>query len=591
MPNGQVKNDLPARLPARVFSRLIEDIPAAGWAEILERNPNVRRDVLEGFSSRPKKLEYALRLPVVKARLTRHLETDSGFLDDALQVWGEEAAAPAYLGMLDSEFVAERWRQVRDLLGPERFCLGLLYIDAIDTPPFSEILEREDFWQDRHEEGVPELFSVSLAAWGQFIRENPETAALLRSELRLDQAPDKLAGAPDGGREKESAALGHEAEQADRPRKFEKKLEKVQGELARVSGQLADLKSENDELRRKLKESETDFEARLRDSAERLKNEWFARYVELDPKFLTGEAARLDSLLQRTRRAFELQARADEEYGSVSAIRAAMLEIDLSLAGIESVYANSLVVHKEVEKVKEALLDEKRRLLRLPGIRKVTGSERMGAEAEMARGINLMDPVPANLPKLNKLRDAIQLLSDAGVMDDPSELEEAVRQKRKQVMEGLYSRFDRGSAAPERAKFSRDLDEFVGAGGSRKYVLFADGYNVLLRVHGDNEDLARRGLTELREKFVEAVIRKSARFMKVFLVFDGVENSRDVRGNTEIIYTDKRVRSADAVIIEKVSARKDQVLLVTADEEIISATQNQTFALIDPIDFYLFAFA
>lgn len=590
MPNEQKKSDLLARLPARVFSRLIEDVSVGGWAEILDGNPNVRRDVLEGFSARPKRLEFSLGQPVVTGRIMRYLQTDGRFLDEVLQVWGEEAAAPIYLGMLDSEFVADRWRQVRDLLGPERFCLSLLYMDAIDNPSFAEILEREDFWQPSPHEGVPELFSVPLAAWGQFIRENPEAAARLRKELNLEPGPGSPTWLPDGGREKESPHPGHEPEPADLSRKVEKKLEKAQIELARVSEQLAAVKSDNDELRRKLRESETDFEHRLKDSSERLKNEWFARYLGLDPKVLSGEAARLDSLLQRTKRALELQARADEEYGSVSDMRAAMLEIDLSLAKIESVYANSLVVHKEVEKVKEALLNEKQRLLRLPGIQKVTGGGRQGPEAELASRINLMDPVPVILPKLNRLRDTIRHLSDAGLMEDPSELEEAVRRKRKQVMEGLYSRFDRGGAAPARGKPSRDLDEFIGSGESRKYVLFADGYNVLLRVHGDNVELVRSGLKELREKFVEAVLRKSARFMKVFLVFDGVENSRDVRGNTEIIYTDKRVRSADAVIIEKVSARKDQVLLVTADEEIITATQDRTFALIDPIDFYLFAF-
>lgn len=584
------KSNFPARLPVRVFNWLIEDLTAGNWAEIFGGNPNVRRNVLEGFSFKPKKLEYALGQSAVTSRLSKHLQSDSSFLDQALQVWSEKTAVPAYLAMLDIDFVAERWMQFRDLLGPERFCLGLLYLRAFDNPVFIKILEREDFWQRSPGESVYELLTIPMTVWRRFIRENPGAAARLSRGLNLDIVPAAAGVLSGAGHEKTILPQKAEPESADLPKKVEKKLEKAQSELARMSGQLAGIKLENEELRRKLKENEAEFEHRLRDSAVRLKSEWFARYTGLDPKALAGEVVRLDSLLQRTKRALELQARADEEYGSVSAIRAALLEIDLSLAKIESVYANSLVVHKEVEKVKDALLDEKRRMLRLPGIRKVTGSAREGAEVELASRISLMDPVPVSLPKLNRLRDTVQHLFEAGLIDDLSELEDAVRQKRKQVMEGIYSRFDRGEAAPVRRKPCRDLDDFVGSGGSRRYVLFADGYNVLLRVHGDNEDLVRSSLTELREKFVEAVLRKSARFMKVFLVFDGVENSRDVLGNTEIIYTDKRVRSADAVIIEKVSARKDQVLLVTADEEIIAATRDHTFALIDPIDFYLFAF-
>ena len=104
--------------------------------------------------------------------------------------------------------------------------------------------------------------------------------------------------------------------------------------------------------------------------------------MEKGPK----EAERLESLLQRTRRALELQRRADEEYGLISDIRAKMLEIDLSLNRIEAVYAGSLVVHKEVEKVKDALLAEKNRLLKLPGIRKVHRTPPRGRTGKSSPG-------------------------------------------------------------------------------------------------------------------------------------------------------------------------------------------------------------
>jgi hypothetical protein len=97
--------------------------------------------------------------------------------------------------------------------------------------------------------------------------------------------------------------------------------------------------------------------------------------------------------------------------------------------------------------------------------------------------------------------------------------------------------------------------------------------------------------TQFREQFVEAVAAKSRYFAQVYLVFDGIEDSRTVQANVQIIYTDKTKSSADAVIIEKIAARKDKkILLVTGDEEIISSVQDRIFALIDVADFYRFLF-
>ena len=114
---------------------------------------------------------------------------------------------------------------------------------------------------------------------------------------------------------------------------------------------------------------------------------------------------------------------------------------------------------------------------------------------------------------------------------------------------------------------------------------------MLLRVHGGDEHFSRMGFTQFREQFIEAVAARSKYFAKVYLVFDGVEDSRDVQANAEIIYTDKTKSSADAVIIERITARKDKkVLLVTGDEGIISSVQDRIFALIDVVAFYMFLF-
>lgn len=580
-------------LPDQVFKRLIEDIPVKTWAEILRRNPNVKSDVLGGFSFKLKKLERSLFQTAIMSRLQRHLHGNPDLFEQVLHEWGDEFVGVRFMAMLDMEFVLARWRQLRDLLGPERFCLGLLYLGAFEDEEFAALIGYEGFWTRAPDRSMFELLLVPLATWGKFIRENPEAAERITREFGPDQTMGlnlMLPRLSASGQTVDELVPRTEPETGEPSGKLVKKLEKTRSELSHVSDQLAHAKMENEELKSKLKVWEAGFERKLHDSAAKLRSEWFSRYSGVELEKLSSEAARLEPLAQRTRRALELQAKADEEYGLISDIRARMLEIDLSLAKIESVHANSLVVHKEVDRVKEALLEEKQRLLRLPGIGKVIGTAPEGAEAELASRINLLEPLPGNLPKLNRLKETVRALAASGILDDPAPLEEAVSHKKKQVLERLYSNYSPSAASAVRKESFRSLDDFVRSGESRRYALFVDGYNVLLRVHEGNEDLVRRGFTELRERFIEAASRKSGHFAKVFLVFDGVQSSRENRGNTEIVYTDRRAKSADAAIVERVRARKDEVLLVTADEAIISAVSGRTFALIDPVDFYMFVF-
>ena len=122
--------------------------------------------------------------------------------------------------------------------------------------------------------------------------------------------------------------------------------------------------------------------------------------------------------------------------------------------------------------------------------------------------------------------------------------------------------------------------------------MYVDGYNVLLKLQGKGRVSSPLGLTAPREQFTAAVVRKSRHFRKVYLVFDGREDSRDRQGNTEIIYTDKsRGNTADAHIIQAVQKGKDrQVLLVTEDQEIIQAMEDRLYAVVGPYHFYMFVY-
>lgn len=585
MESEPIADEILAKLPAQFYDRVTKDIPASTWVRILIANPILKREVLEGFSLQPGKFARMLVQPQIIGRIRRRLQNDRDFFKKILAEWEEEQSDTlSYLAMLDGDFIVANWRKIRDLLGPERFCIGLYALGFLTQQRFLDFLGDESFWSEKPDESLFDLLVPVLSAWGVFIDQHPDIAKrFLESEKGAGFAFE-LEGA---GEEQKSRPA---PELHERCRRVEKKLEKVQADLGRSVEQVSHLKSENEELRKKWKELEAEFDRKVSETVALRRKEWFERYQYLDREDASKEGTRLESLLQRTRRALELQRRADEEYGLVSDIRAKMLEIDLSLAKIESVYADSLVVHKEVEKVKEALVNEKNRLLKLPGIRRIIGTQHEGGGDLLGR-IQLLDPVPSNLSKIKRLQNAIDNLGDLGLIADPTQTRDALRHKKKQILERLYAEYEPGREVTGHARRFRDLEDFIASGESRRYDLFIDGYNVLLRIYKDERGTAVRALQHLREQFIEAVAGKSGHFARVVLVFDGVESSRHTTGNTEVIYTDRTIKSADAEIIERISPRKDKrILLVTADEGIISSVQERIFATIDPIDFYMFLF-
>jgi len=521
--------------------------------------------------------------PPLMNRLIRELQTNRTFFDKIISEWKEEQfSIVAYLEMLDKGFVENNLPEIRDLLSPERLCICLHVLGLLGLRWASDAAKQVEFWSHAPDAGLFRLLLPTLSVWGEFIEKHPglseqflesESGSGFLFDIELGQAGEKT---------------GYGRPELKEPfKKAEKKLEKTRSDLARVTEQLNIARGANDELKKKLRDCETEFEKKLADAMDRRRKEWFERYQQLDRESAGKEAGRLESLLQRTRRALELQKRADEEYGLIADIRAKLFEIDLSLKHIEAVYAGSLVVHKEVAKVKEALETERERLLKLPGIGRVIGPHREESGEIVAR-INLLDPVPLNLPKINRLSKMAGTLGEIGLISDPARMEEALRHKRRQILERLYSQFEpKGLDPPHEPRF---LDDFVASGRSRGYELFIDGYNVLLRALGTDEH-SRAGFAQFRQQFIEAVAARSRSFAKVYLVFDGVEDSRDTLSNMEVIYTDKNKRSADAVIIEKISSGKGKkILLVTGDEGIISSVQGRIFALINAVDFYMFVF-
>jgi hypothetical protein len=292
-------------------------------------------------------------------------------------------------------------------------------------------------------------------------------------------------------------------------------------------------------------------------------------------------------------KAFALQSRADEEYGSVAEISQKLLRVELYLWEIERIYRDSLVVHPEIARVKEALLKTREKILAIPGIEKVFDREPDPALPDRLRQqLHLLDPLPHNLHRVLQLEEVLNRLAATGWIDETNRLISDVAHKKRQIMETVYARFNKNFERREMQPFHRNLDDLVRSGAARRYWLFVDGYNILLQVRSGGSEDHPASLAAMRQQFIAALARKSQLFKRVLLVFDGIEESHDKLANMEILYTDKtRGQTADAAIVALVRKRKEkEALLVTADREIIAATESQLYGVIDPYHFYAFVF-
>ena len=576
--------------PNGFFQRIIDDIPVALWVSLLQELPHLKEALLEGFSVPAGKLPRHLQRPELQSRLRRLLREDAELLDLVLDIWGhEQLALMAYLEMLDPTFLLENLRELKNLLGPERFLAGLCLLDRLDRETLQSHLG-EGYWERQTAAGDIEPFLPVFTLWKQIVAEIPPARQWL---IDLAPGPEKVspASAAVSCDEQEFRHKWHEEE--ERRHKVEKKLGKVGEENRQIQEQLTRYRRENEELRKSLAELEKSFDQRLESALDRYRLERFQRYQSLDASSLTEFHDRLGTLLRRADRAFELQRQADEQYGLLATVCQQLLQVELYLKEIERIYSDSLVVHAEVAKVKDGLLGERDRIRKLPGLDRVLHKEpALTLNEDLRQKLRLLEPLPANLPTVQQLQDLLQRLASLDLFEDMSGVLEDVAYKKRQILETIYARFRSEMEPDQRVDRCSSLDDLVRAGRGDKYDLFVDGYNILLTIHSPGMSAPISSLTAVREQFIDAIARKSHLFRKIYLVFDGVEASSELRGNLEVIYSDKtRGQTADAVIIGALKKRRDrQTLLVTADRGILDATDGHVYAIVDPYYFYAFIF-
>ena len=582
--------ELPFRLPNSFFDRIIRDIPASGWVSLIHEEPILKESLLKGFSSSITKLAHLVRQPQVEVRLRRMLQNDPDLLKIVLGIWAlEQSDVIDFIEMLDGSFLLDNFEALRDLLGPARFLACLYVLDYWNDTEFSSLLE-EGFWDRSVERDTLEVLNPAWTVLEKLIEEFQDLP-WLHEALAGPEGDDTIQ--PKMSQEASPQTLHREQE---RRKKVEIKLKKLQAEKERIKGDLTRYREENEDLRSRVATWEKEFESRLEKELAHQRRQWFQRYHASGVmKDATLEKAykRFDGLLKRVDQAFELQRQADEQYGLISAVSQQLLHVELYLKEVERIYRDSLVVHSEVAQVKDALLHERKRLLNLPEIQKVFGQEPdLRPGAGLKQKLRFLEPVPENLSRIVNLEELANSLESLNLLEEAETVRREIQQKKSQVCEVLYHRFQPDKKKDAEPISYQNLDDFVESGESKKYDIYVDGYNVLLKVQGGKNGISDASLRALREEFTAGVLRKRHFFHKIFLVFDGVKESREAQGNVEIIFSDRtRGISADTIIIRALGSRKDsKSVLVTADQEIIHQTERRVHASVDPFHFYMFVF-
>lgn len=590
MEKDSILHDPKIQLPASFFDVLIQDVSAATWSRLIQHNPSLRARVLEGFSARADRLPRLIRQPQLTARLRRLLQQDTDFLEEVLKVWGQEKLAlMAFLEMLHEEFVQENFLHLKNLLGPERLLAGLhlLGFDRMEIHPH---LAEPGYWERKLDLEVLEPLIPVFDLWRDLIVEKPELSRWME-ELTgpWTASGEKVKPVSESGRGPEPK-VHREDEQR---RRLEKKLAQAQEEIQALREREARHKKEAAALQMNLTQLQENFQSRLDEALRAQHRAWYRRFEGTDLPALEEAEDRLERVLRRARRAMELQREADDRYGLVAAVRQKLLDVNRILEEMEKIQDQSLVVHTEVMKSKGELQREKKRLLESPGIEKVLrGLPATVSSETLEQHIRLLDASLESLPRLSKLAEVVDRLESVGFLPDAEPLREAIQVKKYQIFAPIYARFEPPRSERVSRKVLPDFEDFVNSGRSRSHDLYVDGYNILLSAQSSGAAAGQGSLTELREEFIRRVVEKSRFFKRVVLVFDGVEDSRDRIQNVEIIYTDKfRGMDADNQLIQIIGKRKDRsALLVTADQQIIDATEPKVFALMDPGHFYLFVF-
>lgn len=581
---------LELNLPESFFEKIIGDIPASDWISFFQMEPILKETVFEGFSGHPSRFSSTFPRRQLQLRLRKLLRAQAVVLDKVLRLWGDaQLSSVAFVEMFDQIIVLENWKSFKCLLGPERFLASLHLLGYLEQADFRTLLDNA-FWDRQPDPDVVEFLIPVWNTWRSFVQEYPQATNWIEGIQSLTGRH------PQSPAEQIVTAVPHDqslkAEQKRRL-KLEEKLQKSKAEQQHLHQQLTRGKQEAETLRRQISEWESSFEKRLRDAVDEQRRQWFSRYRTFDEHSVEAfeeSRDRMDGLLARAIHAFELQRQADLEYGLVAEVRQKLLQVELYLKEVERIYADSMVVHSEVAKVKQALQAEHERILQLPGINRVLQFVRQTVSAsDLGQRIHLIEAVPTNLQKIKQVKEILDQLAAMGLVDGLQELQNDIEHKRRQIMEILYARFK----PPERIKIHnqhfQSFEEFVQSGESKRYDLYLDGYNILLRAHHDTSG-GSGSLSELRESFIDAVARKSHLFRRVHLIFDGLDESRDRRENLDIIYSNKaRGNTADSIIIDALNRRKDKfAILVTEDNEIIDAVEKKIYAIVGAYHFYIF---
>ncbi len=567
--------------PREFYASVLEGINPELFFESTSEYPELQSTIFEGFSLSRKKMKRIMSQGEIKSRIRNLARHSSRFLDFLIRLWGKEHKETIqFFRCLNPEFIWENFDRFKDVFGPADFFCVLYNVEVSDEE--TDITRRfgEDFWERKLEVSLEFLAPLTMVS--KFLVHDDDPGP---EESQKESGTNAIVEESRGARKKLEKKL---KKQQEAIKGLEARIEKLNKRHKKDVETIERYRQQVAECRRELEHKKSRMDEVVRREKRRVIRELFANYEDVSmEQDLDSLNVSLDSIFEQADRALRLQQEADREYGKISELRTKLMKLEQYLDEISKIYADSVLIHSEVRKVKRLLDRQKEKILSLPRSELLLSERRDSWEQQIVKKISLLEPSLKSLRKLKHIKSSVTELDDIGLDIDARYIRSAIEKREYTILRYLSEKFCAEIDPAGEIEIVEDFNKFITSNTSKSYDLYVDAYNILLSAN-DNRPIPEDIFREMRENFTRAIINLGPNFKHVYLVFDGRGFDKERHGNVDIIFADRfRGESADEIIIRLIRRRKDnRAVLATADREIIKQSEENVFATIEPHNFF-----
>lgn len=550
------------------------------------------RAALSGFRLRPDAVRRPAVREALEARLIGVLLTCEivraglffvSFPDARWYRWAEVLAAH------DESWLLKNWRALLRATADPALAVALILDDRLSLAARGERLARTMRVWSGGLAPEPALLPEAWRNWqGLFLEDAPRATGSV-GESPLEKAEARAAELERRLRQAEREFARHfKAEE-----RWESRRAKLKAELADRQARIRELNADMKTLRRRASALEADFAAEVGARVA----EAYADLCKGDRglEAILGDAlgGHAISLEERVESALSSQARLDFRYGTQSAVRARLGELEGRLQAVEHALADAIVPAQVLVRMREELRGEISRWReRLPAEER----PEFPLAAALLSEARILPVNQEGLSGLERLledlhRPPLERLLAAEERDTLSQRLGELLDERRKIWQGR----EIAGRPPVRVEHFRveeiaDLSAFVFRHKEvcAQGIILVDGYNVI-KSSAEWAALERRDFQGARGRFCDLWERRSMDWHQVEVVFDGQEDHMHVgeRGRLSVVFTDDRAATQRADLY--IAARIQQLHAKETDRKrfLVTADQALRAAVVEWCDYFI----